>query len=260
MPGLNSSLFVSGVLIVGFFVLVSAGGLIFFQKVFAPRIPFSEETNNDVIFFASAIGVFYSLVVGLIAVEVWTAYDEARDIISQEAASIAALYRDVSWFPEPLRSELQNDLRTYLTFVIEDVWPAQQRGEILDGGTQMLTAFQDKLYGFEPKSLGQQSIFSEALSEYNQMIELRRLRIDSVGSTLPGVMWAIVVIGAVLAITVTYLLKIEQPTQLLLTVFLALFVGLVIFVIYGMDSPFSGPLSIPPDSYQLVLDRLLNLR
>jgi hypothetical protein len=260
MAGLNSSLFFSGVLIVGIFVLISAGGLILFQKVLAPRIPFSEETNNDVIFFASAIGVFYSLVMGLIAVEVWSQYDKTRDIISQEAASIGALYRDVSGFPEPLRSELQNELRAYLKAVIEDDWPAQQRGEILDSGTQQLNVFQTALYGFEPKTLGQQSIFSEALSEYNEMIEMRRLRIDSVGSTLPGVMWAIVVIGAILAITVTYMLKIERPTHLLLTIFLALFVSLVMFVIYGLDSPYSGPLSIPPNSYQLVLDRLVNLR
>ena len=260
MLDLNQSIALSGVLIVSLFVLLAVAGLILFQKLLAPHIPFSEETNNDVIFFASAIGVFYSLVMGLIAVEVWSTHDATRDIISEEAASIAALYRDVSGLPDPLRTELQSDLRTYLAFVIEQTWPAQQRGEILDGDTKLINQFQAKLYSFEPKTLGQQSIYSEALSEYNSMIDLRRLRIDANGSTLPSVMWTIVLVGAFLAMTVTSLLKIERPTQILLTAFLALFVGLVVFVIYGLDSPLSGPLAIGPDSYQLVLDRLVNLR
>jgi len=260
MFDINLPLSLSGLLIVGSFVFVAVIGLLIFQKMLAPRIPFSEETNNDVIFFASAIGVFYSLVMGLIAVQVWSTYDETQNIISEEAASIAALYRDVSGFPEPLRMQLQDDLRDYVTFIIEEIWPAQQRGEIIDGGTRLVNDFQEKLYSFEPQTLGQQSIYGETLNQYNHMINLRRLRIDAVGSTLPGVMWVIVIVGAILAMTVTYLLKIERPTHLLLTAFLALFVGLVIYVVFGLDSPLRGPLAIGPDSYQLVLDRLINLR
>lgn len=260
MPELNFSLMLSGVLIVGFFVFVSVFGLLLFQKVIAPHVPFSEETNNDVIFFASAIGVFYSLVMGLIAVEVWSQYDEARNIISDEAAAVAGLYEDVGGLPEPFGTDLQNDLRVYLNFVIEEDWPAQQRGEIIDGGTRLLNAFQKKLYSFEPKTLGQQSMFAETLDEYNNLIDTRRLRVDAVGSTLPGIMWVIVVVGAILAILVTYLLKIERPTHLLLTTFLALFVGMVMFVIYGLDSPLSGPLAVPPDSFQIVLDHIINMR
>ena len=41
------------------------------------------------------------------------------------------------------------------------------------------------------------------------MIELRRKRIDSLGGALPPVMWGIMLIGAILSVTVTYLLKID---------------------------------------------------
>ena len=260
MLNLNIPIALFGLIVVGAFMFLGVGGLLVFQKIVARHVPFSEETNNDVIFFASAIGVFYSLVMGLIAVEVWSQYDQTNDIVSEEAASIAALYRDVSGLPEPLRAQLLGDIRDYLTFVIEQDWPAQAQGQILDGGTKLLDTFQAALYAYEPKTLGQQSIYGETLSQYNQMINLRRRRIDAVGSTLPGVMWVIVVVGAFLAITVTYLLKIERPTHILLTAFLALFVGLVVFVIYSLDNPMGGPLAIEASHYQIVLDRLVNLR
>ena len=59
--------------------------------------------NNDIIFFASAIGVFYSLMAGLMAVAVWGNYAAVQDLVSQEASSIGALYRDVTSLPEPAR-------------------------------------------------------------------------------------------------------------------------------------------------------------
>ena len=46
----------------------------------------------------------------------------------------------------------------------------------------------------------------------------------------------------------------------MLTAFLAVFIGLVVFVMAGLDSPLTGPLAINPTAYQLVQDRLINLK
>jgi len=84
------------------------------------------------------------------------------------------------------------------------------------------------------------------------MVELRRKRIGSLGGALPPVMWGIMLVGAFLSITVTYLLKINTVVQAMLTAFLAVFIGLVVFVMAGLDSPLTGPLAINPTAYQLV--------
>jgi hypothetical protein len=63
-----------------------------------------------------------------------------------------------------------------------------------------------------------------------------------------------------LTIGVTYLLQIERVVQLVLTGFLAMFLGLVVFVIASLDQPLSGPLAIDPHPYQLVLDNLVDLK
>ena len=57
-----------GVIIVSSFVVFSIIGLALFQWLTVGRLRLTEEMNNDIIFFASAIAVFYSLTVGLIAV------------------------------------------------------------------------------------------------------------------------------------------------------------------------------------------------
>jgi hypothetical protein len=45
-----------------------------------------------------------------------------------------------------------------------------------------------------------------------------------------------------------------------LTGFLAMFIGLVVFVIACLDEPLSGPLVIDSRPYQLVLDRLIDFK
>lgn len=249
-----------GTLVVGAFVGFAVCGLWLFQRFAERRFRLTEEMNNDIIFFASAISVFYSLTVGLIAVGVWTTYSEVEQIVSAEAAAIGALYRDVSGYPEPLRGLLQAELRSYTEQVITVAWPAQARGELPDEGTRLLTVLQRELYAFEPATPGQEIIHAETLRQFNELVTARRLRVDAVGGGLPGVMWWVVLVGAVLTIGVTYLLKIQPGVQRILTGMLALFIGLVVFVIACLDQALGGPLGIPATSYQLVLERLIDLR
>jgi len=242
-----------GVVVVSSFAFVAVAGLLLFRRVTGGRLPLSEDMNNDIIFFSSAIGVFYSLVVGLMAASVWSNYSGVSDVLSGEAAALGALYRTALDFPEPTRGRLRTDLREYAEFVVERSWPAQRRGEVNDGARHLIDRVQGHLLAFEPTTLGGQAVYAETLRLFTEMIELRRKRIEAVGGNLPGVMWGIVLVGAALSVGVTYLLKIQSVIQILLTGFLAAFMGLVVFVMGGMDSPLTGPLALSSEPYEIVL-------
>ena len=100
-----------GVIIIGGFVLIAVAGLPVFKRLTAGQLHLTEEMNNDIVFFAEAIAVFYSLTVGLIAVGVWSNYSSVSDIVSADAANIASMYRDVSCYPELIRTDLQGQVR-----------------------------------------------------------------------------------------------------------------------------------------------------
>jgi len=63
-----------GVIIIGGFVLIAVAGLPLFQWLTAGRLHLTETMNND--------------------------------IVSADAANIASMYRDVSGYPEPIRTDL----------------------------------------------------------------------------------------------------------------------------------------------------------
>jgi hypothetical protein len=241
---------------------VSLIGLALARRFVIPRLSYNGGTNDAVSGTVQAIGVFYGITVGLIAVGVWNTKTTASDLVSREASSISALYRDVGGYPEPLRTELRSALREYTVFVIEKAWPSQRagRGQKVDGGTRILDDFQNKLYSFPPADLGRLAVHSEALQGYNKLLESRRLRIDAVDGSLSTMMWAVIWVGAIISIGVAYFYDVSDPK--LHTILVALMGGLlamVLFMIVSNDKPFYGYVSVPSDPYKLILERVIDV-
>jgi hypothetical protein len=246
-------------IMVAFIEALALVGLFLARRFLLPHLRWHDGVNDAVSGTVQAIGVFYGITVGLIAVGVWSTNSNASDLVSKEAASIGALYRDVSGYPEPLRTELRSGLRDYTHAIIEQAWPAQKQGHLVDVGRRILDDFQTALLSFEPSTAGQTALHHETLSRYNNLIEYRRLRIDAVNSGLSGIMWAVIWIGAAISISVAYLYKIEDPkVHAIQIALMAGFLAIVLFMIVINDKPFYGYVSIPPDPYQLILDKVID--
>ena len=250
----------AGLALVVLIEAISLIGLFLLRRFVLPRLNYGEGGNEAVSGTVQAIGVFYGITVGLIAIGVWNTHSNAADLVSKEASSIATLYRDLGGYPEPVRSELRSKLREYTVFTIEKVWPSQQRGVIQTSfGAGLLDEFQDKIHAFEPATMGQQSKHAEALNAYNRMIELRRLRIDAVDNGLDIVMWTVIWLGAAISISIAYFFKIADPKLHAILIFLmAAFLAMLIFMIVINDRPFYGRVSISSAPYQLILDRVID--
>src|SRR5262245_46666056 len=121
---------------------VSMIGLFLARRFFLPRFTYSEGINDAISGTVQAIGVFYGITVGLIAVAVWDTNSKATDLVTREASAIGGLYRDVRGFPSPLRDELSSLLRDYTAYIVQQSWPAQKQGRIAEGGTEFMNQFQ----------------------------------------------------------------------------------------------------------------------
>lgn len=253
---------VAALLMLLFIETISLVGLLLTRRFVIPRLHYHEGANDAVSGTVQAIGVFYGITVGLIAVGVWNTNSSASDLVSREAASISFLYRDVSGYPSPLREELRGDLREYTVFVIEQAWPAQKigQGQSIDRGSELLNDFQAKLFMFQPANAGQTALHSETLRAYNSLLEYRRLRIDAVGSGLSDVMWAVIWVGAAISIGIAYFFNIPDLKLHAILVFLmGGFLSMVLFMIVINDKPFYGYVSISPDPYKLILKRVIDV-
>jgi hypothetical protein len=218
----------------------------------------SQEGLNDLVGYAlGAFGVFYGLLLGLLAVATYQNAANVEDNVAREAASLGALYRDVSSYPQPIRADLQKRLQDYTRFVIDKAWPAQRRGEVPQGSVQMMDEFQQVLTQFEPATKGQEIVHAETLRQFNDMILLRRLRTNAIHAGIPGVMWYVVAVGAVINTLLILSFRMRFDIHLVIGGMLSFFVGVVIFMIAAMDNPFRGEVSVGPDAFELIYTSLM---
>ena len=256
----NTTPLQAAICIIVFVELVSLAGLLAARRYLVPRFHFGSGINDAVSGTVQAIGVFYGITVGLIAVAVWNTNTSASDLVSREASAIGALYRDVSGYPSPLREELQGYLRQYTVFIIDDAWPAQKKGEIAAPGKTIMDDFQVHLYAFEPANQSQMALHAETMRAFNHLLDYRHLRIDAVKSGLSNTMWAVIWLGAAISIGVAYFYQIEDvKLHAVLVILMSGFLAVVLFMIVINDKPFYGSSSISPEPYKLIYERLMNV-
>jgi hypothetical protein len=229
---------------------LSAAGLVA-ARPHVRRVCGPPPGHNDLVsYYLGAFGVFYGLTIGLIAVASWQNLADLEGLVNREASALRVLDRDVRLYPEPARSGLHRRLVAYVDNVIEQEWPAQTRGETPESGSPLLDDFGQALAGFEPATAGQQALHAETLQALSRYVALRRERLFSVGTGLPAVVWWVVVLGAALNILLTYLFCVARlAVHLLLTLALAAFIALLVFLIAAMDHPFRGEFSVGPDAF-----------
>ena len=252
------SLWVAGPVIIGALCLFAVGGLLLVRRRLLPRLRVASGDSEFTGAMLQSVMVFYGLAVALIAVTVFQTYSETTSVVTGEATALNALYRDVTSYPDPIRADLQRSLREYTDQVIHQAWPLQQQGKIPSGGIEQMTRFQVMLTKLEPTTEGQKLLHGETLRAYNNLIQARRLRLDAVDTGLPSVMWAVILIGAFISLSASFFFKVEDVRLHLIEVLLlAMFIGLVIFMILSLDRPFRGDLGIGAEPYQLVYDQLM---
>jgi hypothetical protein len=253
-------LVITGPAIIGALCLFAIGGLLLVRQRLLPRLRMREGDAEFSGAMLQAVMVFYGLAVALIAVSVWQSYSDASRLVSEEAAAIGALYRDVSLYPEPLRSELQKTATDYLDHLIHDAWPLQSRGKVPGVNAEIVGRLLRGLASFEPVTEGQKLQHGESLRALNTAIIATRMRVDAGRTGLPGILWVVIGAGAVISLSAAFFFKVEDVRlHGILVTLLAAFIGLVIFMIFALDRPFRGDLGLSADPYQLIYDQLMKV-
>src|SRR4051812_8855325 len=233
-------------------------GLWVVRRRVLPRMQLSYDDAYYAAAVVQSVMLLYGLIAALTAVGVWQRYWQVSDVVSTEATAIATLWRDLGGYPQQVRDETRDILRGYSEQVVRDAWPQQRAGKIPREGVEWMDRLQTHLFEFEPQTDGQEILHAETVRAFNQLVQHRRQRLDSVQASLPGVLWWVLLPGAVGCLVLCLFFKLSNARfQAVLLLGLAAFLAMVLFVIIALDRPFSGDPGITADSYQLVIDHYM---
>src|SRR5215471_2925166 len=249
-----------GLLFCGTFVAFTWMG-IFLTRVTVHSWLHREKGANEMVGLAlSSYFVLFGLLLGLVAVATYQNFATVGDIVDNEASSLAALYREISSLPQPSRGQLQQRLREYTRYTIEEGWAQQRKGIVPKGETVRSGLLIRSVLDFEPSNHREEIIYEDALRQSVHRNELSRARLSNVTTGLPTVLWWVVAVGAAINIVLIWMQDMEVHVHMILGAALASILGLVIFLIAELDNPFRGQVSIGPAAIARVYEDVMKPR
>ena len=236
------------------FVVISFIGIAVVHPSIRRLVHGKRLVNDVVIFVAANFGLVYAVLLGLLIVATFQITKDLQDHIAMEASSLSTIYSTADAYPEPTRSELRAQLRDYAHYVLEKDWPAHRNARVLVGGDHRLDTVRKELLSFETTDKAQEVLHGEMLRYFNAMNVAREQRLSAVFSSIPDVLWYVLIVGALGTIIFMWMLHMDLVPQLLLSGITAFFLGIMIFLIYAMDHPLQGAVSVSAEPFRSVYD------
>ncbi|AWB94721.1 hypothetical protein DCE93_02825 [Agromyces badenianii] len=257
----DTSILITLPVFVGGFVVVSCLIVVALRPVVNRLVADSKEWDRALAHVIGTFGVFFGILLALVAVSVYENFASTREATIEEAGRVGALYRATTGLPEDLGDEMRQVLDAYMHSVIEVDFPEQASGNLPEASDTQVDEFERLLHAVEAETRGDQAEFEQALATFDAFIESRRARIDATALALPPLFWLVIWVGAAVnAVLIAFINVSNRRLHLLMAGLLAVFIGLVIFVTADTDHPFAGAISVGPGAYERVLEQLIDAR
>lgn len=254
MPG-SFHIVVDSLIIVGSSILVS---LLILGAVRAIVSHERLTPHNEVSGFVyAAIGVIYAVILGFAVVTEWEDYDDAKTNVTAEASTLGNLYRIAEGLPDSSREAIQQSVIAYADTVVNDEWdamdnrtaPSQQAIAHVDS---MWTAF----YEMELSGPTEEGLYAAGLEQMDSLGEHRRERMEDAEAGVLGVVWGVLIGGAVLTVLFPCLFGVENTlVHSLIIGTLAATLGLLLFLVYDLNHPFHGDVRIGPQAFMRIIEQ-----
>jgi hypothetical protein len=219
-----------------------------------------EEHNEVAGYLYAVVGIVYAVLLALLVIAVWEQFQKANETVESEANATAEIAWLAHRLPEPEHHVLQEDARSYAQEVVDQEWPRMEQGlegvQSLPEGWDLIDDIRATLQEVEPGTAAEQELYAEGLDQIQRLGDARRMRVVAAKEGLPGILWAVLVFGAVVAVGFTYLFGMRNTwAHRLMVMSLTALIVLVLFTVGAMEHPFSGGARLDPDSFELILER-----
>jgi hypothetical protein len=213
------------------------------------------KINNEVAGFKFAVvGVVYAVILGFATVVTWEKFRDAESAVLQEAGAVTALDRLSNGLEQAAAENIQRQLRDYAQAVIDDDWPAMNGGHYSHKVTQTLDGLYSAVIAHEAHA-NEQAILSEMFYQLDQVTQARRARLSSADGIIPGVIWGILIGGALVTVLFTFFFgSTSLIAQVMMNGLLSFLVFVALWVIAEINFPFTGPVHVAPEPLQIFLE------
>ncbi|MFD6416862.1 DUF4239 domain-containing protein [Streptomyces sp. NPDC060194] len=210
-----------------------------------------DETPDVIEYMTMMIGVVYAIVLGLAIAGVWEGRGAAQEHVRFEAQALYEVDRRAEVYPVEVRERIRADVDAYVAHVVDSEWRTMaDTGQLSAKGTALLEKVRRDVTDYVPRTDHEGQAYQPLVDQVAAADEARNARGQSASSTMPGVVWFGLVIGALVTVGMVFALQIRNsPRELLLAGLFSALIAFLLFLIWDFDSPFSRGLAATADPF-----------
>ena len=187
-------------------------------------------------------GIFFALLVGFIAVEVWGNFAKAKAAVTTEASALRAVVLLAGAFPDEQRTRIYALVNRHIDESVNKEWPemAQRRATLATLPTALIEALHEML-ALKPADDSQRAAQPEMVKELRTALDARRQRIVISESSLGTVKWVAILLQGLC--TLVAFAIVHSDNRLARAIALTLFatgIALSVLLIAAYSRPFTS--------------------
>jgi hypothetical protein len=244
----------------GWMAVILVGGLTGLAVVvvvlldrFMPQLHRRGSDEDRLGLLRETYGIFYFFLLALVIANIQSTSSEASERVSDESGAIANIVRNSAAFAPPLRTAVDDAISAYVHSVVEDEFPAMTRGEASPETAKKLDALFAAFQVHRELGPIEEKFFDQSLDKLDEVVADRRHRLEiSSGSAIPDLLRVFIIGGLVLFWVLFYPFSVERLRhRALIFATYALIGSFALLLTIQLDFPFSGSVSVSPDSFTI---------
>jgi hypothetical protein len=214
----------------------------------------SLKKSHDVVGFTfSIIGVLYSVILGFTVISVQDRHNAVLEASHSEATLLADLYQDAAFFSPTDRNAIRTSLRHYVEHVLKEEWWWTINKKIHFKTRKSVRAIWDSYYHVELTTEKMKIWYTESISKLNNFLNIRMTRQFNSWEHLGSMMWALLLIGAIITLSFMFFFGLENVySHMAMVALLAGYLSFMLYLVYSLDHVFKGPQGIKPEALEQV--------
>jgi hypothetical protein len=201
------------------------------------------------------LGILFALLVGFIAVEVWSNFDKAKAAVATEASALRAIVLLAGSFPDEQRTRIEALVNRHIEEAVQREWPAmaEQRAGLSTLPGPLIEELHETL-ALQPGDDSQRAALPEMVKAIHAALDARRQRIVISQIEVGAIKWAGILLQGLCTLVAIAMVHSDNriASAIALTLF-AIGMALSVVLIAAYSRPFTGENSITPRLLQQVI-------
>jgi hypothetical protein len=229
---------------------------------FLTRMIFSEQQlvldNSLTTSVYGTLGTTYAVLIAFVVSGVWQSFSDAGNAVKSEANALTDLTFVVCSFSAEKTRRIRESAKAYVQGVVErwDLLARAARDNVpteeinLDTSSALVAA----ILAIRPEDAREVELYGQALDLMGIWLDARRSRLRSAEGNTAGALWGLLIAGAFVLFAFHGMFVTHAWTVwAVLLLGFSFVLGLAFYLIFSLDSPFTGRLSAGPAPFLWLL-------